>query len=83
MSAVKAIGKGQEVSNPTSLKQKQMITNLAGFLVGILCTWVKSNYPDFAIFDYQDMLTGAFVSILGLANYYFTIASSKKVGPIG
>lgn len=80
---VSDLKKGNESSNPTSTKRKQLITNLAGLLTGIVCSWIKKEYPDLPIFEYQDTLTGVFVAVLGAANFYLTAASSKKVGLLG
>lgn len=80
---MQSMQKGSEVNNPTGLKQKQIITNFAGLVVGVISTFVKSQWPEFPIFEYQDSLTAIFVLALGSLNYYFTVASTKKVGPMG
>lgn len=79
----KSLQKGNEVADPTKMKKNQLKANLAAALTGLLCYWAKKEYPDFPIFEYQDILTGIFVSVLGSINMYFTAASSKKVGVTG
>jgi len=80
---IEAMQKGNETSNPTATKRKQIITNAASLVVSVGCLWVKGSHPELPIFEYQDDLTAAFITIVGFLNYYFTVASSKKVGPVG
>lgn len=80
---INGIHKGKESANPEGMKRKQVIVNLAGLLASIVCLGIKNRFPDLAVFDYQDDLTTLFVMLMGIANYYLTIVSTKKIGPLG
>ena len=75
--------KGEETKNPTKTKKQQLLMNLAIVLSGITCTVLKEKFPEMAIWEMQDYITGGFVALFGLANIGFTAASTKKVGPTG
>ena len=80
---VASVKKGNESKNPVATKQKQLGANVAAALTGVVCFYIKKHHPDFPIFEYQDLLTTMFLSLVGLINCYFTAASSKKIGLLG
>lgn len=71
---------GQSVSNPTAWKNGQITINaIAGFIWAISGVTNAYGYELPINLD-QDIVNGASIAILSIANWVFTIVSSDKVG---
>lgn len=69
---------GKSLAGPQKWKKRQVeITVLGGFFIGVAQLAKMFNYD---IYLDEDTATAVAGGIIGLANWYFTLATSTKVG---
>jgi hypothetical protein len=81
---IKAVWKvlqiGKSLADPQKWKRKQIqLTTLGGFFIGIAQLSKMFNYD---IYLDEDTATAIAAAIIGVVNWYFTLATSTKVGVV-
>ncbi len=78
---IRALKAGNELSDPAKWKNRQNTTTAVGTMIAVILAFVRARYPDFSLpMGAEEHIVEGIVVALGLANIYWTTATTKKIG---